>query len=136
MTIKSQDYKSPSCECGRGNISGDVMFYVFTGAEAADTTVLMRRMSEYNRYVRITAIADSGMVGTVDVGYVSREDGVSDDLDAFKAAVDISTANQAVITDVVEVPLKHDVAITIKTNNSGNAGKKLKLFAEFVASAG
>ncbi|RLB91958.1 MAG: hypothetical protein DRH10_00580 [Deltaproteobacteria bacterium] len=134
--MKSQNYNTPSCESSKGNVCGDIQEYIFTGAEAADTTVRMRRMSEYNTYMRITAIADAAMVGTVDVGYVSREDGVADDLDAFGAAVDISTANQAVIADVQAVDLKHDLAVTIKTNNAGNAGKILKLLVEFINTAG
>ena len=134
--LKSQDYFTTSCESGKGNVSADVQSYIFAGDEAADTTVLLRRQSEYNTYMRITAIADSGMVGTVDLGYVSRDENQADDLDAFGAAIDISTANQAVIADVLEVPIKHDVAMTIKTNNAGNAGKTLKFLVEFVSTAG
>lgn len=134
----SQDYNSPSCESGKGNVSADLMFYVFDGTEAVDTVVRLRKMSENNSYMRITAIPDSGMAAgtSVDVGYASREDGGADDPDFFAAGVALDGGNVDVITDLKPVPEKHDVTIQIKANGAGNAGKKVKLLVEFINTAG
>jgi len=134
--MQSQNYKSPACESGVGNVSADVQSYTFAGNEPNGTVVLMRRMSEYNSYLRITAIAESGMTGSIDIGYASRDENQIDDTKFFKDAIDLSVANQAVIADVREVPFKHDITILIATNNAGNADKKVKLLVEFINTAG
>ncbi len=137
MSIKSPNYKSPSCDSNLGNVNADVMTTgPLTGTEAADTVILLRRMSENNTYLRITAISDASMVGAVDIGYVSRETGESDSLDAFGDGLNIATANQSVIADVAAIGFKHDLALTIKTNNAANSGKEIKMLVEFVNTSG
>ena len=132
----ADNYKNPSCRSAKGNVAADIITYTMTGAEAADTVVKMRRMDEYNTYLRVSVLSDAGMVGTLDVGTVSNQDGQADEPQKFDAATDIATAVNSLVTIPVAVAYKHDLALVIKTNNAGNAGKKVRLFVEFVADAG
>lgn len=139
MTIKSANYNSPACESGIGNVSADEVSHIFSGAEAADTTVLLRRMSERNTYMRMTVIAEAGFVALteIDLGYVSRETGQADNLVAFKDGLDIQANTYTqVLVDLKEIAFKHDLAMTIKVNAAGNAGKKVKVLVEFINKSG
>lgn len=137
--MRSQDYKTPSCESGKGNISGDIMRYTFTGAESADTVISLRRMSEYNSYVRITYSADQLHADTeIDLGYVSLDPGEANDLTAFIDGLDPSAVDyaQVLVAMPVKVAFDHEIAMTIKVNNAANAGNEIRFLVEFINVAG
>lgn len=139
MTEESATYKNPACESGIGNLSVDAdMVYTLTGAEAADTTILMRKMSGRNQYLRIKLFMSAAMgAGTlVDIGYVARETGESDDLDALGDGIDVVAASVVAFDGIVKVPFKHDIALTIKANNAANDGRTITLRTEFVNASG
>lgn len=139
-TIMAPNYKSPSCESRVGNLNADVIEYIYIGTEPDGTVLKLRKMSEFNTYLRITIIGNSGLNATtasINLGYLSREDGGSDDLTAFASGLDVqaNTFNEQLV-DVSKVPEKHDLALTIVSNNAANAGLGIKIIAEFVNVAG
>jgi hypothetical protein len=129
-------YKNSAAESGKCNVNADILSCTLTGAEDADTTVLLRKMREYNTYLRMTVLCDSAMIGAIDVGYVSRDDDQADSLDAFGEGLDVATASASILAAPVAIDFKHDIALTIRTNNAANAGKQVKVLVEFMCDAG
>ena len=132
-------FKDKASEANKGNLSVDTMVYTIAAGDALGDVVLLRRMGEFNKYVRLRVIASAAMAAaaTISVGYVSREDGGTDDPDFFGLNLDVNgTTDHALVTVPLEVSEKHDLAITLDTDPSADAGKSYTVIAEFVCEAG
>lgn len=135
MTLLADNYKSPACDSGRGNLNVDVIEYTFTGAESAGAQVKLRKMSEFNTYVRVKILASEAFEAgsTIDVGYISSESGGTDDVDAFGDALNlVTTQSFDGVTAPVAIDEAHELVLVINANDAGNAGNKITIIAEFV----
>ena len=138
-TIEAACYKDLAHQSHCGNVNYEKLEYTFTGAETNGTVVKLRKKSEYNTYWRMRIIADAAFnAGSdIDLGYISREDGGTDDPDKFGAGHDI-VASQDIEAFALplEVAEKHDLVMVINDNNIANAGKKVTILVESVATSG
>lgn len=138
-TIEAASYKDLAHDSHKGNANFDKVEYTFTGAEANGTVVKLRKKNEYQTYYRMRIVADAAFnAGSdIDLGFLSREDGLTTDDDAFGAAHDI-VASQDIEAFILPISVagKHDITITINDNNAANAGKKVTILIESVSVSG
>lgn len=129
-------YKNPSCESGLGNLSvdGDAV-YTMIGTDAGNT-IRLRRMGEYNTYLRIWMFFSAAVHANtrIDVGYVSRDASEVDDPDYFTPGgpVDVSGVTAIeMFNGVSPIAFKHDISFTITVDEATNADKTITTRTEF-----
>lgn len=136
--MRAPDYKNPACESGKGNVSADIMRYTFTDNETVDDVITLRRMSEHNTYLRITAIADAAFTALteIDLGYVSLDADEADDPVAFKDGLVLTNTFTELLVDINKIDFKHEIAMTMKVVPGTCVGKEVRFIVEFVNTAG
>lgn len=137
-TLIAPCFKDKASEANKGNLSVDVMQYTVTGNEAVGDVVLLRRMGEYNKFIRARLLNDAMAAAmTVDIGYISRAEDGTDDDDFFGAALDVNgTTDHDLLTAPVEISEPCDIALTLNTDFSADADSVFTLVLEFICEAG
>jgi len=138
-TIEAACYKDLAHDAHKGNVNFDKVEYTFTGSEADGTVVKLRKKNEYQTYYRMRIVADPAFnAGSdIDLGFLSRETGLTTNDDEFGAAHDI-VASQDIEAFILPITVagKHDLTLTINDNNIANAGKKVTVLIESVSTSG
>jgi len=135
-TLKATTYKKSLCQGGLGNMAVNVLQYTCTGAEAIGDVILMGGMDAGNTYVSITTVSAARATTTFDIGYISREDGVSDDTDYFVSDAAMTAAQVESIVTAKSVAPKHDLALTVTDDDNFTADDVIEIVVKTVVSAG